>query len=410
MSTTTPLRYSNSAIAIWLAGVSFVLFQFFLQLSSGIVIGTIMQDMHLSALTAGLLSSSFYVIYTALQIPVGILFDRNNTRTLMSFNALLCSLGCLLFATSHSLIGLFSGRLLMGSGSAFAFIGLSHILRQHFPPKRFAFMIGLSETLGFVIAVAGMLGMGAVLKQYGWRGFIGTAGLIGLFIALQCWIKIPDSPKASHNHINYTKQLIDIVCNLKAWINGLFVGLCFTVVTVFGALWAIPFIQVKLQCSFAHASVLGTIFFLGAGISCPLFAILANQFPRKKLIISSCLSTTLMLLFTLFIPIHSAITMGILMFIIGICCGAYMLAYTIANEISPKDSLSTGTGFTNTLAVITAPLLQPLTGYLLDLSSSAHHHHQHTLIDYQYALLTVPIALLVATFLVLFLPDSNASS
>lgn len=407
MRTITPLCYANSTIAIWLAGVSFVLFQFFLQLSSGIVIGTIMQDMQLSAFTAGLLSSSFYVIYTSLQIPVGILFDRNNTRTLMSFNALLCSLGCLLFATSHNLIGLFLGRLLMGGGSAFAFIGLSHILRQHFPPKRFAFMIGLSETLGFVIAVAGMLGMGAVLNQYGWRGFIGATGLVGLLIALQCWIKIPDSPKASHTRINYTKQIIGIVCNLKAWINGLFVGLCFTVVTVFGALWAIPFIQVKLHCSFTHASFLGAIFFLGAGISCPLFAVLANQFPRKKLIISSCLSTTIILLLALFIPIHSAIIMGILMFTIGICCGAYMLAYTIANEISPKDSLSTGTGFTNTLAVITAPLLQPLTGYLLDLSSSAHHHHQYTLIDYQFALLTVPIALLVATFLVLFLPDNN---
>ncbi|STO33654.1 hypothetical protein [Legionella bozemanae] len=58
---------------IWLVGVFFLLFQFFLQLSSGIVIGAIMHEKHLTAFTAGLLSSAFYYVYTTMQIPVGLL-------------------------------------------------------------------------------------------------------------------------------------------------------------------------------------------------------------------------------------------------------------------------------------------------------------------------------------------------
>ena len=46
---------------IWLVGTSFVLLQFFLQLSSGVIINVIMHDMHLTALAGGLLSGSFYV-------------------------------------------------------------------------------------------------------------------------------------------------------------------------------------------------------------------------------------------------------------------------------------------------------------------------------------------------------------
>jgi len=104
-SKTQPVRLS-----IWLVGTSFVLLQFFLQLSSGVVIGAIMQDMHLSALTAGTLSSSFYIIYTCLQIPVGILCDRNNPRPLLVASALILSLGCLLFAASFSLIAFKKNR------------------------------------------------------------------------------------------------------------------------------------------------------------------------------------------------------------------------------------------------------------------------------------------------------------
>ena len=89
---------------------------------------------------------------------------------------------------------------------------------------------------------------------------------------------------------------------------------------------------------------------------------------------------------------------------IGLCCGAYMLAYTIANELAPEGSQSTSTGFTNMLAVITTPLLQPMIGYFLDCSNSSG---TYATIDYERALLAVPISLLIASVLVCFLPEKK---
>ncbi|WP_332247941.1 MFS transporter [Legionella tunisiensis] len=166
-----PVAKTTQRSLIWLVGVSFVLFQFFLQLSSGVIIGAIMHDMQLSAWQAGLLSSSFYYVYTSMQIPVGMLFDRKNTRLLLTLNALLCTIGCIFFAQSTSLFSLIIGRLLIGAGSAFAFVGLSHLLRQHFPLKQFAFMIGLSETLGFLITMFGLIGLGALIGEWGMAKF-----------------------------------------------------------------------------------------------------------------------------------------------------------------------------------------------------------------------------------------------
>ncbi len=389
-------------LIIWLVGVSFVLFQFFLQLSSGVIIGHIMHDMSLSALTAGLLSSSFYFVYTVLQIPVGMMFDRKNTRILLSCNALLCSFGCLIFANSTSLVGLFIGRTLIGAGSAFAFVGFSHVLRQYFPPRQFAFMIGFSETLGFIATAIGIVGMGEFIAHWGWRTFIDGAAVMGVLISFLCWKVIPNStqhPSESH----FKQSFIAILSNYPIWLNGFFVGLSFSVVTVFGALWAVPFIQVKLGCSIEKASIIGAIYFIGTGLSCPLFGILSNHVKRRKrLILTSCLTTACLLLLLLFVPMKNLALVMTLMFMIGLFCGAYMLSYTISNELAPPQLQSTAMGFTNTLAVLSALILQPFVGFLLVMSNQTGIYN---VTDYQYALLVVPLSLFLASLLVFFLPE-----
>lgn len=365
-----------------------------------------MQEQNLSALMAGLLSSSFYYVYTSMQIPVGLLFDRYNTQILLAGNAALCALGCFVFAYAPSLPFLFLGRLIIGGGSAFAFIGLSHLLRQHYPLKQYAFMIGLSETLGFTATVIGMIGMGSFINNLGWRCFISAAGVMGLLISFLCWKLIPKHTPEHSNHHCYKKQFILILKNKLAWVNGFFVCLEFSVITVFGAMWAVPFLQLKLHCSIQMASIMTSMILLGAGLSCPLFGLLSMCFSKRNpLIHASCLTTAVLVLITLFLPTQNAFLIGSLMFAIGLCCGAYMLAYTIANELAPANSLSTCTGFTNTLAMLSAPLLQPLIGYLLDILSGKHG--EYSLANYQIALLVIPGALILASFLVYFLPEKN---
>ncbi|RUR10696.1 MFS transporter [Legionella sp. km772] len=391
---------------IWLVGISFLLFQFFLQLSSGIVVGAIMHEQHFSALTAGLLSSAFYYVYTSLQIPVGILFDNYNTRSLLYLNAALCAVGCFIFASGHSLTLLFLGRLVIGGGSAFAFIGMSHLLRQHFPIKQYAFMIGLSETLGFTLTVIGMIGMGSFIDYFSWRYFIAGAGLLGLIISFLCWWVIPNHRPTKNKTPQYKDHLILILKNKLAWANGLFVGLEFSVITVFGALWAVPFLQLKLHCTIEVAGTLTSMILLGAGLSCPIFGKLAIYFhKRKPLIHLSCLSTATLMMIVLYLPIQSVLLMGTLLFFIGLCCGAYMLAYTIANELAPTEALSTCTGFTNTLAMLSAPLLQPFVGYLLDVFNT--DGGPYSLANYQEALFIIPLALILASLLSQILPDKT---
>jgi MFS family permease len=403
---TTPNSNSSPIfrLSIWFVGVSFVLFQFFLQLSSGVIMSSIMHDMTLSALMAGVLSSSFYLTYTALQIPVGILFDQKNARTLLSVNALICSIGCFCFANSTTLTGLLLSRILMGAGSAFAFVGFSHVLRQYFPANQFAFMIGLSETMGFIATAISMIGMGEFIAHWGWRSFMQNIAWVGAIIAVACWIYIPNSPPKKPI-VKVQHPLKSILSNRHIWFNGLFVGFSFSIVTVFGALWAVPFLQTKLGCGMQKAGFFGAAYFIGTGLSCPLFGFLSNYVKsRKHLILSSTLSTTVLLLGLLYIPTQNeALILG-LTFFIGLFCGGYMLSYTISNELSPPHLQSTATGFTNTLAVLSALLLQPFVGYLLDILKRSGGT---MLSNYQTALLVIPVCLLLGSVFIIYLPEKS---
>jgi MFS family permease len=177
---------------------------------------------------------------------------------------------------------------------------------------------------------------------------------------------------------------------------------------VFGALWAVHFLQVKLSCSLRESTLINALFFLGTGISCPMFGLLMNYFKyRNRLIISGNFLTTLLLLLILYLPTQNMILIASFMLFLGISCGAYILAYPIANELAPSHSLSTCTGFTNTLALVTTPLFQPLIGFLLDVFSS---DGVYTISTFQNALLIIPIALLISIALVCFLPEKKSPS
>jgi len=159
-------------------------------------------------------------------------------------------------------------------------------------------------------------------------------------------------------------------------------------------------------CSLQQATIIVAAYFLGTAVSCPLFGVLTTYVPsRKLLILGSCLSTACLVLADLYLPTTSIILITWLMFLTGICCGAYMLAYSISNELAPQHLQSTATGFTNTLAVLSTPLLQTLVGYLLDV----FNHGSTTLLlsSYQSALLIIPGSLIFAGFLALFLPEKS---
>ncbi len=84
------------------------------------------------------MASTYYYVYVALQVPAGVMIDRFGPRRLLTMGALICALGCFLFGSSHFLSVVIVGRLLMGTGAAFAFVGSLNVIGKWFRADQFA--------------------------------------------------------------------------------------------------------------------------------------------------------------------------------------------------------------------------------------------------------------------------------
>ncbi|WP_264770022.1 MFS transporter [Coxiella burnetii] len=325
----SPLHRAPRAVLAWLmwgATALFVLFQFFLQLSSGEIVDGLMKSFSLSAFGGGVLASTYYYVYVALQVPAGVMIDRFGPRRLF-----------------HSMIA--------AAGIAAVISGLIWLIVRDGP----------SGAIPVPVQSAKML----------WRDF-------------------------------YL-----LIKNAKAWINGIYSGLMFSIVTVFVALWAIPYMELTHHLSLLTASMVCNLVFIGIGIAGPVIGRLDRRIPRRRPLLITCsfVSAALMTIVIYAPQLPLMVVMGLMM-LLGVFASGYVLTFGIANEIVPPHMRGTSLGFTNALSVGTAPLLQPLVGLILHLT--ARHStdtEYYTIHDYQMALIVLPLLILAAGILAMWMPN-----
>lgn len=406
----------GSAVAwiIWSISAVFVLFQFFLQLTSGVIVDGLMKSFSLSAFGGGVLASAYYYVYVSLQAPAGFLVDHYGTRRLLSIGAAVCGLGCVLFAVSHHVAVALLGRLLMGMGASFAFVGSMNLVSRWFPLRRFGLMAAMAETSGMIGSLFGGYYLAQVVQHVGWRSSMEGAAVIALIMALLLALIVRNAPKGVAPIVPHSKEALwqDVKTLVKkpvVWINGIYSSAIFGIVTAFIALWGIPFMQKAHHLSLSHATLLCNVMFIGIAVSAPLFGWVDGRLhSRRWLMVGSPFLAALLLFILIFDLTLSIRTVVVLMLLLGLVSSSYVLNFVIANEISTPHTRSTSIGLTNMLSVASAPIFQPLIGLILYLLSNRVYQtsiDDYTVGHFQWALSIIPLFVFVAGILGFWLPN-----
>jgi MFS family permease len=394
--------------AMWSIGTAFVMFQFLLQLSSGVMAESLMKAFSTSAVGAGLLSSAYYYIYVSLQTPAGMLIDRFGARRLMSFGALVCAVGCLLFSQTDHLWIAATARAMMGGGSAFAFVGTLYLIGRWFATERFAFLLGLSDMFATGGTVIFNVSLASLLNSIGWRDSMLCAAVFAVIIGVFSWLFIRDGSNQSDNQtllpqMSFTQQFREVITNRFLWLNGIYVGIMFSIASVFTGMWGVPFIMLEMHVSNSMAAFLASSLFICLGISCPLIGWLYPKLVKhlQSLLVLASLTCSLILAILIYYPPHSLVLYTVMMVLMGMACTVYIFNFALVKEYVPKAVVTTAMGFTNTLCVITVPLFQPIVGWLMHWS---HHgdslgYTHYTLHDYRLGLSILPITLAIAAYI-----------
>ncbi len=368
----------------------------------------------------GSLSAYCLYAYGLMQIPAGLLMDRFGPRQLLTVACVLCAIGSLLFGTAVTIWEAKFGRVMIGIGASFALVSCLNIASQWFPANRFALITGLTVTVGFLGAVFGLSTVSGIVAHLGWRETMQWGGIFGLILAFFLWILIRDKNEESAERptekpiatASVFSGLLQVIQHKQTWIAALYAGLMFVPTLAFGGLWGIPFLVEAHGFTRASAGMCISMIYLGWVFGGPFWGFISDYYKRRNLpMMIATLFTLLNCLAVIYLENLSVQTLSVLLFVLGFSSSGFILAFAVVRESNSALVVGTALGFMNALNTFWGALAQPVIGKILDMSveSSVTYsgvERTFNLMQYQKALMALPICLCVSLVMLFFLKET----
>ena len=410
-----------TGLFIWgLAGI-FFLYEFFIRAFMGSVADPLQQSLLLSPAQFSLIASAYYLAYSPMQIPIGILMDRYGTRVLISCGCLICGIGALCFGHSHDFHQAWTSRFLMGLGSSVGFISILTIASNWFPRRYFGFFAGMTEILGMIgpILSGAPLAYWLLKTQNDWRHIMIVVGIIGFFLTVILAIFIRNKPKTQSIRRSNEKTSESIFGKLKMLLKMKQVRLIvlysifiYGGVPLLGESWGVPFLQAR---GFGLTEATGIIasLWLGLGIGSPIVGLLSDTIRRRKSVLIACALAGFIFSFSfIFISTEKAILYSIILFLIGFATGGQTLSFAILAENAPENIRGTAMGLNNMAVMLGGMLSQIFAGWILN----SYWHSQNQAISslsitgYQFAIGLSALFFAIAIFFGFTLKETYAEN
>jgi len=374
---------------------TFYCYEYLLRIAPAVMVPQLMQNFHINAQGLGLLSALYYAAYTPLQVIVGVTLDYYGSRRVLVLAIGACALGSLLFGLTSELHWAGLGRLMIGMGSAFAFIGVLKLAAVWLPHNRFALFTGITTALGMLGAMVGQIEMAWAVEQIGWHrvamggAFIGAL-LIPLFILFVHEPELSADVDGSVDSIRDTlRGLWEVCANRQIVLAGLIGCMLYLSLSAFAEMWAVSFLQVAVGAPLVRAAEMNSMVFLGWLIGAPFHGWLSDQLQRRRpqLVVGSLMAAFFISVILLWPSLPEPVIF-VLLLLFGFSAAVQVLCFAIARDVSSLRRVGTAVAMVNLLVMLGGMVFQPLAGMLLDWFAA-----------YRIALLFVPLGMIVAAML-----------
>lgn len=407
MKNNSTINLSNwQAISMYAIASFFLFFEMAVQVSPSVMSYQLMHDFNIGSFGLGIMSGVYFYTYTAMQIPSGILFDKYNPRLVITLSVLTCALGTLLFAVANNIYVGCLARLLMGCGSAFAFVSVLVVTADLFKSKYFAAMTGITQMLAAFGAMSGQMPISALVLQIGWRHTLWVLTLIGLILSIIVWkfLNYERSAAVAHQSLDRVKikaSLKKILTHSQSWYVAFYACLLWVPMSSFASLWGVPFLAAVDHLNQNTAAFLCSLMWLGLALASPLLGVLSTSIKNRvmPLAISALVGGVAfgLILYANFSPWM----LGILLFTAGAACAGQALSFAVVKENNSHAEKATAIAFNNMAVVISGAIFQPLIGKLIE--SSNTKLSAYNVSNFKQGLLIVFFAYMIGFLVALFL-------
>ena len=362
---------------IWALASFFYLYELVLRIAPAAMVDDLLITFQITAEGIGLLGAAYYIAYTPMQLPVGILMDCFGARILLTIATLFCAIGSFIFSLSTQYSVLFISRFIIGLGSAFAWVGLIFLISHWFASKKTALMVGLGSSVGVLGGIFGQGPLAYIIQTIGYQKTLWILGIVGVILAVLILIFVKDDPKISFHHTTKENKKITqkdiknikrVWANQEMWKVALFSVLIYSSTTVFGELWGISFLKSKLSIDKTTAGVGTSLIYVGWLVGSPITGFISDALKRRTPLLSwGSFFATLCLACVILLPKISLYTTFGLLFLFGFFSSAQLLTFSMAVEINPPSTKGTAGALNNFVTMIGGLLIQPIVGWFLNL-------------------------------------------
>ena len=166
----------------------------FYRVSNSVIAPELTRDLGLSARQLGWAGSAFFFALFAVQIPVGMWFDRYGARRTVAALSILAMAGALWIAAAADAFDLIAARALVGVGCAASFMSVVFLCSRWFPPARLATVLSWVFAASNIGTLAAATPLAWIAATVGWRnGFVGLAA-ITVVVAVSFYACVRDRP------------------------------------------------------------------------------------------------------------------------------------------------------------------------------------------------------------------------
>jgi sugar phosphate permease len=371
------------------------------------------QSFQTSAAALGVLAATYYWVYTAMQIPSGILADTLGPRRLLAGGGLIAAAGAALFALAPSFGVAATGRVLVALGSSVAFVACLKLIASWFDVRIFATLTGFVVLVGNLSSAAAGGPFAWLLQSFGWREVILVLAIASLGVAVASWILVDELPRPRSVHLEsgWRKGLGGVVGNPATWpifLANFGMGASFM---SFATLWAVPYLvdvhgMTRAAAANHVTTALGVFALTGLAIGT-----LSDRLGRRKPLYVGGAA----LLAAAWVPMLMGVRLGglgsyALFGVIGAAAAGMTLSWACAKEVNAPQYAGIATGVVNMAIFLGPAVMQPVVGWVLDFARPGGVAAAHTPQEWQRAVIVLAGLAVLGVTSALFVREARPRS
>lgn len=378
----TPIEYRRFQRVRWTIYALLVLAYmtvYFHRMAPGVVAAELMQAFGTSGAALGSLAAMYYYIYTAMQVPAGVLADTLGPRLAVSAGALVAGGGSVLFGLAPDFDTAAAGRLLVGLGVSVVFVGLMKSNTLWFSERRYGLVSGLTLLLGNLGSILAAAPLALALHTWSWRQVFVGMGLFSLLLGLGTWLLVRNRPQeagfpavnpvapAARRH--WRHELAAVLATRAVW-PGFWVNFGVTgSLFAFAGLWGVPLMRDLFGLARDAAALYTTAALAGFALGSLAMGALSDHLGRRRPVILGAGVLSVASWCALLLLPWGAGASGLLLYtLLGFSAGGFVVTYAAAKEVVTPASAGMAIALVNTGLFLGAAIMQPLFGWVMDLA------------------------------------------